>query len=445
MSSPYVTPPVVKASALNCPNCGAPVKLRGFAHTLTVVCENCLSTLDSSTPRLRLMQKAQSRQKREPAIALGSRGKFGDTVFEAIGFQIRGIEFDGERFEWEEYVLFNPYQGFRYLTQYKGHWNFVTSVKKLPRITGGARPTAQLDNLSYKHFAHAQSEAYYVIGEFPWQARVGDRVEYDDYIAPPFILSSEITPSEVTWSRGEYLTGNQVFDAFGKKDAPPRAEGVFANQPSPYQGSVKGIWKTYGLLALLTLVAWIWFSASAANKLVFQKDFSFSTLAGGEPSFVTPVFELKSSRPKDVDIKIDTDLSNNWAFFGVALINEDTGTAYDEGKEVSFYSGRDSDGSWTEGGQRASIDIPQVPPGRYYLRVEPDMDKKTPARVDYRITVRHDTGVTWPFPLIIVLLLIPPIVHSIQAASFETQRWADSDYAPSASSSDDDDSSGDDD
>ena len=35
MSSTLVSPPVVKARSLSCPNCGAAVELRGFAHTLT--------------------------------------------------------------------------------------------------------------------------------------------------------------------------------------------------------------------------------------------------------------------------------------------------------------------------------------------------------------------------------------------------------------------------
>ena len=39
----------------------------------------------------------------------------------------------------------------------------------------------------------------------------------------------------------------------------------------------------------------------------------------------------------------------------LALINDDTGVAYDFGKEVSYYFGRDSDGSWTEGADRQTV------------------------------------------------------------------------------------------
>ena len=53
--------------------------------------------------------------------------------------------------------------------------------------------------------------------------------------------------------------------------------------------------------------------------------------------------------PANVEITINTDLHNNWVYFNFALINQDTGQAYDFGREVSYYFGSDSDGSWTEG------------------------------------------------------------------------------------------------
>ena len=59
MSSPLVGPPVVKAKTMYCPNCGGPVEFRGFGHALTVVCPQCLSVLDASSPLLKIVQEAQ--------------------------------------------------------------------------------------------------------------------------------------------------------------------------------------------------------------------------------------------------------------------------------------------------------------------------------------------------------------------------------------------------
>ncbi len=89
----------------------------------------------------------------------GTRGKWAGITWEVIGFQTRGYEEDGVFYEWEEYLLFNPYKGFRYLTNYEGHWNFVTPVESLPeRRALGARPAVFFEGCLYKHFSGAQRE-----------------------------------------------------------------------------------------------------------------------------------------------------------------------------------------------------------------------------------------------------------------------------------------------
>src|SRR5258708_757378 len=120
--------PVPKVSGLNCPSCGASIELRSFTNATSVVCQNCLSVLDARNPNLQVLQEAQSRQRIVPDIPLGSRGAFAEGVFEAIGFQERTVYEEGVAYSWNEYLLFNPYKGFRYLTVYQGHWNYVKTL-----------------------------------------------------------------------------------------------------------------------------------------------------------------------------------------------------------------------------------------------------------------------------------------------------------------------------
>src|SRR5215469_10830401 len=103
MGAAIVSPPVVKAKSLNCPNCGGPVELRGYAHTLSVVCPQCLSVLDASTPEVEILQKFHAKQRILPKIPLGTRGKIAGTLYEVIGFQVRDVNVGGDFFSWEEY------------------------------------------------------------------------------------------------------------------------------------------------------------------------------------------------------------------------------------------------------------------------------------------------------------------------------------------------------
>ena len=39
---------------------------------------------------------------------------------------------DGIEYRWSEYLLYNPYKGYRYLTEYNGHWNDIRTLRALP-------------------------------------------------------------------------------------------------------------------------------------------------------------------------------------------------------------------------------------------------------------------------------------------------------------------------
>lgn len=435
---------VPKPKAINCPNCGGNIELRGFAHTRSAVCLQCCSIIDPTTPELQILQQFDERLRVRPLIPLGTRGKYRGVPYEVIGFQVRSINVDGTEYSWHEYLLFNPFKGFRYLTQYDGHWNDVLNVHGLPAFTTmGGRKAVSYNNVAYKHFQNAVARTAFVMGEFPWAVRVGETNTVDDYVAPPYMMSSEQTEGEVNWSFGTYISGSEIEQAFQLKTKLPAPQGVYANQPSPYQGKVRSAWRTFMLLCLVWAVLLAFFTFSASNRVIFDQSFHFAQAVPGEHSFVTQPFDVPGRG--NVEVELSTDLKNNWAYFSLALLREDGAQGFDFGREVSYYSGRDSDGSWSEGKAKDSVILPRVPAGRYYLRIEPEMDAQASATaasgmtMNYEVTVRRDVPTTWLFWLALPLLLIPPILTGIRSMAFEGRRWSESDYAPSSSSSGDDD------
>jgi hypothetical protein len=268
---------------------------------------------------------------------------------------------------------------------------------------------------------------------------VGEKARVEDYIAPPYVLSAEISSGEVVWSRGEYYSGAQIWSAFQLPGSPPAASGIFLNQPSPYRGRVRSSWRLY-LWFLVALAAMaLFFAVRSQDKQVFQHSYTFTPGTPGEASFVTDYFDL-TGKTSNVEVDINTDLENSWMYLNLALINSETGQAYDFGREVSYYHGVDSDGSWSEGGKRASVKIPDVPSGHYYLRVEPENDGTSGSRapISYTLVVRRDVP-TWSWYWIAALLLaIPPSYTTFRSLSFETARWRESDWVPKRSETEDD-------
>lgn len=433
-AQPAAASTVVKG--LNCPACGAAIELRAGPVTRTVVCGSCFAVLDATDPNLRVLQQLEKRMPFKPVIPLGTRGKVKGDPYEAIGFQVRSITVDGTDYYWREYVLWSPFKGFRYLTEYDGHWNDVVIAKSTPAVKSGAQPAIEYIGQQFRHFQTATAKTRFILGEFPWEVRAGDTAGVSDFVAPPYMLSQESTPEETTWSVGTYVSGDIVWEWFQLPGSPPSPRGIYANQPDPNAGAWTGTAKLFGIFALVVLALLVLRVVTAQRREVFSARYTLAPSAatsGGADSaaFVTPIFAI-GGHTSNVEVRIDTDLANNWAYFQLALINDETGTAYDFGREVSYYSGRDSDGAWREGSTRDVSYIPSVAAGRYYLRVQPESNPLQPTSVSYAIRLRRDVPRPGFYFVALLILAVPPVLAALRSWSFESARWKESDHAPSS-------------
>src|SRR5256885_1053354 len=424
---PLSGPPKAQAKALNCPNCGAAIVLRSFGQAETVVCASCHCILDAKDPNLAILQQFEIKTSDvRPLIPLGTRGKLRGTDYEVIGFQRRSIQADGITYCWHEYVLFNPYKGIRYLSEYNGHWNDISICKMLPMSEG---TSANYLGEVYKHFQTCDASTDFVLGEFPWQVRVGEKAAVTDYVHPPRVLSSEKLDKEVTWSIGEYMYGREIWEAFKLHGAPPEAMGVYENQPSAVRTNVTGMWVAFAGFVVFLLALMSGFAMRAKKEPVFHETYRYNRAdSKAEASFVTDVFEL-TGRTSTVEVKTYAPVSNHWIYLNYALINQDTGQAWDFGREVSYYSGYDSDGSWSEGKQNDAVVVPRVPPGHYYLRIEPEADPALPG-IPYTVEVNRDVPVFGIYGIAFLALLAPAVIMSLRAYTFEWSRWSESDHPP---------------
>src|ERR1700729_3895588 len=112
MPAEPVPPAAAGTRVLTCPSCGGSVKIRASGISITAICGSCGSVLDVSNSDVRLLAEAQSRT-REPPVPLGSRGTLVGALWEVVGYQNRSNTVEG--WTWDEYLLFNPYLGFRFL------------------------------------------------------------------------------------------------------------------------------------------------------------------------------------------------------------------------------------------------------------------------------------------------------------------------------------------
>lgn len=416
---------------LGCPNCGGSITLRNAGQTLSAACPYCGSVLDvNDHGGLRIAQKFDERVRIKPLIPLGRTGRMHGAEWTVLGMQQRTIRVEGEAYSWREYVLHAPDRGYRYLTEYDGHWNDVLVLKTPPVADSQTtRAPVQMRGERFRPFQHAVAETTFVLGEFPWRIRVGDQAQTDDYVSPPRLLSREQTPDEVSWSLGEYVPGGYVWSAFGLEGHPPPPRGTYANQPSPHVHHGR-MWSLFGTFAVLLILALI-VRAGGDRTVYRQRGIAFDSLLAEQNVVVTPPFQVEG-RPSALRVRLETNLRNAWAAFELTLVDEATGRTREFTREVGYYEGYEDGERWTEGDQDGTASVPSVPAGTYRLIIAP----QAAGPVMYNVRVARGGPAVSLYFLALLALLIPPAVRGLQHVSFEHSRWMESDYPPVTSDDD---------
>jgi hypothetical protein len=256
----------------------------------------------------------------------------------------------------------------RWLVEYHGHWVLSRAASGVPK---SAKGSVTYQEVAYRHFQTAKAKIVAVSGEFPWTPRVDERAVVEDYVAPPKILSMERNAQEVTWSTGEYLEGSAVWKAFALPGSPPRRIGVGAAQPSPYAGAGRSMFLLFCSFLALAVLVHLVFAIVSQQRLVADINAEYRPGAADGAMVISEPFSL-SGRTSNVMVEISTNAANSWVYFTVTLVNEETGVAKTFGREVGLYSGRDSDGAWSEGANWDRAYLPSVVSGSYVLMVEPE-------------------------------------------------------------------------
>lgn len=308
-----------------------------------------------------------------------------------------------------------------------------------PEMSGAKNPDADRSPLvvfegrNYQHFQTSVPVTTSVLGEFPWVAKVGDSARMRDFICPPYLISQEVTATESTWSAGEYLEPEEVWTAFALPGSPPPKTGVAPAQPNPWTKELPTVWTCFWLATAVCVGAFVLFASTASGEKVYEGGFDFAA-TDAERSRVGEIFEVKG-RTSNLAVTINTNLDQHWGYVSMALIDADTDRALDFGRELSYYHGSEDGEGWSEGSKYETFFVPRVPPGRYYLRVEPETDAP---QLSFSVTARRDVPLK-RLPLIaLALLLVPALWASLRQDSFESTRWMESDH-PRVSSDDDED------
>ena len=351
VATPAVTPRTARPARpgrLACPNCGSPVVIRASGISITAACPSCGAVLDVANDDVRLIAAAQQRT-RNPPIAIGTRGTLDGTEWEVVGYQVRSSE---AGWRWEEYLLFNPYQGFRFLARDHGLWTLYTMLRQAVSDDG----VIANDRRRYRLETTGTAETEYVLGEFYWRVKAGDTVDFKEFVDAPYVLSQERNGTEVTWSRGVSIEPSVISDAF-RLDALPPEDGGAADEPAAMAQSVGPLWGVAALaLVLLIILASVSFGRDR-NLAVFQQQYTVAETDQGHALPAT-IFTVPDSGG-NLTLEISASGPRNWLDLDLALVSAGGDRRFEAPVSIGPYQDK----------RDAEVTFASVPGGSYKLLV----------------------------------------------------------------------------
>jgi hypothetical protein len=427
MAGPEYKPqtPMGGVKAFSCRNCGGQIKLRAPGQTLTAACDHCQAVTDLTDDNFRVISEYHSGLTWKPVIPLGSRGELEGVQWEVIGFMVRNAV--GYEYYWEEYLLFNPYHGFRFLVHNARHWSIVEPLIEHPELSPGS-VYVNFDGQKYKRFVAGQAKVMFVLGEFYWKVHFGDTAQTIDYIAPPYMLSGEVEQGGVVWSRGLYLTHQQVSTAFQLEQPLPLGTGIGPNQPNPFKANARFLLITAILATVLACVLQFATQGKSQDLLSTKIIRTIATDSVGGAKYITdtlvsPIFVVPGTVGNIEVVAQAAGLSNSWVEIEGYLHNVETLDNYSVEIGFEYYAGFEDGESWSEGSIDGDVFINEVPGGRYELVLNVAGENLSPVQVNVRRNVPFFSNLLF----LIGLIWIIPAYYLIRSLTFESIRWKEGD------------------
>jgi hypothetical protein len=405
-----------------CPNCSGIVTIKALGHSITAVCAYCSSIIDVANENFKILQTAHDKT-RPTLLTLGSKGVLSGILWEVIGYMEKSDHTDYNT--WDEYLLFNPYHGFRFLVQSNGHWSLY-KVLKQSLGTQALTNSIQLNGQKYQLFLKGFAKVTYVKGEFYWRVQKGERTRVYDYIAPPQLLSIAQDEYEINLALGTYLPAKTVAKAFTIEQMPHQS-GVAPNLPGRF--ALNDVWQSWltALLALLlaTLLQLV-SSGWSKDKSVFNSSYEL-TSNDKTKTIASDSFNV----PKQTSLSVASfsPLENDWLELDLALVNDQGQEIRATKQALELYSGISYDGyHWKEGNQTTETLFSAIPKGNYRLLIDADSGSLQNGKsASFSLSVKYGVKSWSNYWYTTLLIVLYPIYVSLRYKFTEWRRWSESD------------------
>lgn len=417
----------MNVKAINCTSCAAPVKINGGGHRIrSLNCNYCGAVMDVQQ-EYRLLGKFLNQSKPNSPLQIGMEGKIKDIDFIIIGMVGYRSNY-GDR--WVDLFLFSETHGYAHLTYTMGHFVFTRRVRYLPDKQMqqlSRRDTVHVDHKPYRFFEVYQSEVTYVAGELTWVAKQGDKCMVRDAIAPPFMFTQETRDNEHEYYLSEYIEPKEIQQHFTPTYETKRSKS-FKHPAQPFVAPKRqALSKASRLALIIAALLFVFITIFGSGTNIYYDTLPAKEIRQGT---LTKNFTITNAKHM-IELTYKANLSNAWTNYDITLFKDDF-EVFSFRKQLSYYSGYDSDGSWSEGSQQGTARFKVKETGAYTLRVHAieggtgNYGKTMPPN---NLTIRIKEGVMGARYVIILFIIgvLSYVWFYWSRYVFEKKRWEDGD------------------
>lgn len=401
-----------------CQSCNEALPVTLFPYVNSVVCKSC-HMQHSYKHGNGFVKRKLIDYRLKATIPVGAEGTLKGIKFRVTGYTEKE-ETNSPNTFWREYTLYNPEEGFAFLSEYNGHWIYLRQKLDAPVLLDNRTDEFELDNESWIKYNSYWAKIRSAEGEFPNDVFNDSATEIKEFISPPEMWSREKEDDKaITWYFGESVSPAAIQQAFNVQEMPKKA-GVGALQQTGYMSNYKMVvlWLV-GLGILLLIHTVIMFSRQ--DRKLFHTDYVFMDTTSSQ-SIITPKFDLDKDL-SNIEININSPVSNSWFELGATLVNTETGAEITQEKGVEFYSGISDGESWSEGSTKDEIWFNAVPKGTYMLQLQGVRPTTSDAVSSFSLDITYDVPSHRNFWFIALFWSVLIFLKALYQHQIEARRW----------------------
>jgi hypothetical protein len=440
---------------LQCGNCNTNIEATGYPYIHTYICPGCSYPVNHYGEHALASYSFTPEQKDyviHPGTPLTIKGK----NYRVIGTAVK--EELGTEEQWREYVLSHPEDGFTFLSEYGGHWQYVIEKDASPlRVYSGSNnyhncsvmadkvKEFKYDKDTFELYNRYQYKNICAEGAFPYDLPAAAyHTKVSEFIDPPYMWFFEQYKNEAAEVFfAEHIPANIILDQLDKTYKYDAKTGIGLLEPNRYFDLTESV-RLFCLGMALLLIVFLLTSYNARHQNVVSTSLYFKDTAITATYTSDPIMFNKYRG--DLELKfIAPDLQNNWLECNTTLTNVQTGNAITLNNGLEYYSGYEDGESWSEGQQNDYYCLNSIPKGTYILEVE--VQRAAPIRyatdsVNYSLSGTSaqqpsyvEIQATYDVPsyrnlfLLGLCLLIYIVISFLLYYRKEQRRWAGSNYS----------------